>query len=222
MAARKKKRLAQTSLFISIFLYKMKKLFLIRHGQTDGNVALRYYGHTDIMLNERGREQASGLAIRLSHEPLDRIYSSDLARAYETARIIARGHGLDVQRSRRLREIDLGDWEGLTFEEIKARDEELVRQWMVEFETHRMPNGESVAEFRSRVEYEIKNIIAKNRDQTVAIVTHGGVTRMVLCYLLGWDLSSFWHLCQDTGCLNVIDLKSGKPSLLLLNSREVR
>jgi len=199
----------------------MKRLFLIRHGQTDGNVALRYYGHTDIVLNERGRDQARGLAIRLSHKPLDRIYSSDLARAYETARIIAGGQGLDVQRSRRLREIDLGDWEGLTFEEIKARDEELVRQWMVEFETFRMPNGESVAEFRSRVEDEIKNIIAKNRDQTVAIVTHGGVTRMVLCYLLGWDLSSFWHLCQDTGCLNVIDFKSGKPSLLLLNSREV-
>lgn len=200
----------------------MKKLFLIRHGETDGNVALRYYGHTDIVLNERGRDQARGLAIRLRQKPLDRIYSSDLARAYETARIIARGHGLDVHLSRGLREINLGDWEGLTFEEIKARDEELVRQWMVEFETFGMPSGESVPEFKARVEREIDHIIAGNPKSNVCVVTHGGVTRMVICYLLGWDLGSFWYLRQDTGCLNIIDFGSKKPSLVLLNSKQVR
>lgn len=201
----------------------MKKLFLIRHGETDGTIALRYCGHTDIVLNERGRDQARGLARRLNHEPLDCIYSSDLARAYETARFIATLRGLNIHLSRRLREIDLGDWEGLTFEEIKARDEELVKKWMVEFERFRMPNGESVAEFRTRVEDEIKDIIARNGGQkTVAIITHGGVTRMVLRYLFGWDLSSFWYLRQDTGCLNIIDFELGKPSLLLLNNREVR
>jgi len=200
----------------------MKKLFLIRHGETDGNAQLRYFGHSDIRLNQNGIEQAHRLAERLSYEPIDSIYSSDLARAFETAEIIAQSYGLDVQRNRALREIDLGDWEGLTFEEIKARDEETVRRWMLEFATFRMPNGESVPEFKGRVEQEIDHIIAKNPESNICVVAHGGVTRMAICYLLGWDLGSFWYLRQDTGCLNIIDFGSSKPTLLMLNSRRVK
>lgn len=199
----------------------MKKLFLIRHGETDGNRALKYYGHTDIRLNRNGIEQVRKLAESIGNEPIVSIYSSDLARAYETATIIAKDHGLNVMQSRGLREINLGDWEGLTFEEIKARDEELVRQWIGEFSTFRMPNGESIPEFRTRIEDEVNAIIAQNSEGTVCVVTHGGVTRMVLCHIMGWDLASFWHIRQDTGCLNIIDFEGGRSRLVLLNNIRV-
>ncbi len=199
----------------------MKRLFLIRHGETDGSAQLRYFGHTDIELNQQGIQQVHDLSERLSHEPIDSIYSSDLRRAFQTAEIIARSSGHRVVRTQALREINLGDWEGLTFEEIRAKDEEMVRRWIVEFETFRMPNGESVPEFKARVEREIDHIIAGNPESNVLVVTHGGVTRIAICYLLGWSLSSFWCLRQDTGCLNIIDFESGKPSLVVLNGRQV-
>lgn len=199
----------------------MKRLYLLRHGETDGSAHLRYCGQTDIPLNKDGIEQARQLARRLSKEPIDVIYSSDLIRAYETAAIVARGRGLNVKRNKNLREIHLGDWEGLTMEEMRAKDTDLVDKWMVEFSTFRMPNGESIPGFKARVEKGIKDIISKNSGTNVAVVAHGGVTRMVLCYLLGWDLSSFWRVRQDTACVNIIDFVDGEPELVCLNNHDV-
>ena len=99
----------------------MTTILLARHGETDWNLERRVQGHTDRPLNESGRAQALALADRLSTESLDAVYSSDLARARETAAVIAARHGLDVIETSDLREKDFGSWEGMTDTEIMAR-----------------------------------------------------------------------------------------------------
>src|SRR5687767_15916178 len=99
----------------------MARLYIFRHGETDWNLARRIQGHTDIALNERGRDQARDLANRLERYPIQAILSSDLARARETAEIVARRSDVPVFVDERLREASLGDAEGLTVDEAIAR-----------------------------------------------------------------------------------------------------
>src|SRR4029079_16051617 len=99
----------------------MTTILLARHGETDWNVERRVQGHSDTPLNDRGRGQGRALAEELAGEPIDAVYSSDLLRAHETARIVAEQRGLDVTRSRDLCEKNVGTWEGLTDVEINER-----------------------------------------------------------------------------------------------------
>lgn len=104
------------------------KIILIRHGITDWNLVRRYQGHTDVPLNEQGREQARELAMMLEKMPIAAIYSSDLVRAYETAKIIAEGRSIPIYKLRELRETHFGNWEGLTIEEIHEKFPEDVER----------------------------------------------------------------------------------------------
>ena len=99
----------------------MTTILLARHGETDWNVERRVQGHSDTPLNDTGRAQARALAEELAGEPIDAVYSSDLVRAHETARIVAAQRGLEVTAIRDLRERNFGTWEGLTDEEIYVR-----------------------------------------------------------------------------------------------------
>src|SRR5437764_266405 len=104
-------------------------MLLVRHGETDWNRERRYQGHADRPLNETGREQAEALAEELAGERIDVVYTSDLLRARETAEIVAARLGADVVALRELREIDVGEWEGLTWPEIEERFPEGARRW---------------------------------------------------------------------------------------------
>ena len=99
----------------------MTKIYLVRHGATDWNVNKRAQGQADVPMNTLGYEQSEGSAERLESEDIGAVYASDLQRASETAKAIARRHGLEVRLDERLREIDQGDWTGLTPEEIAKR-----------------------------------------------------------------------------------------------------
>src|ERR1700741_2656837 len=105
------------------------ELLLVRHGETDWNRERRFQGHADQPLNETGREQARAPATDLDGNGIDLIYTSDLARARETAEIVGAQLGLDVVAMRELREIDVGEWEGLTWQEIEERYPEGARKW---------------------------------------------------------------------------------------------
>ncbi|MGH3064744.1 MAG: histidine phosphatase family protein [Gaiellaceae bacterium] len=150
------------------------RLLLVRHGETDWNAERRVQGQTDRPLNETGRAQALELAAGLAAEPLDAVYSSDLARAFETARAIADRHGLLVAPLRALRERDFGTWEGLTDDEVLARYPE----------AHTAPWGdaETREELLVRTVAALRQIATNHPGGRVVVVTHGGPLRAMLTH----------------------------------------
>lgn len=154
----------------------MATLLLARHGETDWNAERRWQGHSDVPLNERGREQARQLAEELAGETVAAIYSSDLLRAHETARIVADRKGMDVIVDRALRETNLGVWEGLTSTEIEQRFPEDWRTWR-EGGVPSGRGGETPQQARERIVEVAHRIAAAHPGEQVLVVAHGGVLR---------------------------------------------
>jgi broad specificity phosphatase PhoE len=150
----------------------MTTILLVRHGETDWNLQRRLQGHADTPLNDRGREQARDLAAELADEPIDAVYSSDLVRAHETARIVAEVHGLDVTAIDDLRERHFGTWEGLSDDEIHARFPEAA--------TGALGDGETREEMARRVFDALQRIADSHPGGRVLVVSHGGPLRAVL------------------------------------------
>lgn len=154
-------------------------LYLVRHGESEANAAGRYAGQTDSPLTERGRAQAESVADALADVRIDRVVSSDLSRARDTAEAIARTHGLTVEVFPELREIDIGEAAGRSIEDARERfDWGPARfvQW---------PGGESLEEVRDRVVAVIDRIVAASPGQMVCVVGHGGATRILVSHVLG-------------------------------------
>jgi broad specificity phosphatase PhoE len=147
-------------------------ILLARHGETDWNLERRVQGHTDRTLNERGRAQALALADELALEPLDAVYSSDLARAHETARIVAEPRGLSVTVLPGLREKHFGTWEGLTDDDVARR--------FPEAQAGHWGDGETHDEMAERVVGALRRIADGHPGGRVLVVAHGGPLRAVL------------------------------------------
>lgn len=162
----------------------MTRIFLVRHGATDWNVTKRAQGQADVPMTSLGYEQAEAAAERLEDERIDAVYASDLQRASETAKAIARRKGLEVNLDPRLREIDQGDWTGLSSDEIHARWPD--RWGMARHYTAR-PGGESPRQVRERALAAIKDIVRAHPDQQVVVCSHGGTIRWVAAETLGYD-----------------------------------
>ena len=165
---------------------RVATIFLVRHGETDWNRVGRWQGHADPPLNERGREQARDLARRLRRFSLDRAYSSDLRRARETAEILAGELGLELTLDRDLREIDVGEWSGLTRDEVELRYPEAFTRWRA----HDGPGwtqGETHEQMRSRALAAILRIARDHAHQSVLVVSHGGPIRAVHSAAVGLD-----------------------------------
>ncbi|MEA2453012.1 MAG: hypothetical protein QOG04_1722 [Actinomycetota bacterium] len=164
----------------------MTKVFLVRHGATDWNMEKRAQGHADIDLNEEGHRQAAAVATELSHEHIDAVYASDLKRARDTAQAIAAAHGLEVEIDKDLREIDQGEWEGLTTDEIKQRWPDL---WGPNRHYNARPGGESPQDVKQRSLKAVARAVAAHPgdDETIVIVSHGGTIRWLSAEALGYD-----------------------------------
>ena len=161
------------------------EIILIRHGESEGNRQKRWQGHWDSPLSERGRLQAQALAARLARLPFDFLYSSDLSRARETAEIVAAatGHALIVEP--RLRERNIGIFQGLTWEEIEARHPEEARRLQENWNEYQVPGGESEALFFERAVTTVEKLAQRHRGRRIVAVTHGGVLRAMLMRGLG-------------------------------------
>jgi broad specificity phosphatase PhoE len=162
----------------------MTTLLLARHGETDWNREGRWQGGSDTSLNERGREQARELAEQL--DSVDSIYSSDLARARETAEIVAGRLGLDVQLDPRLRERSFGDWEGLMAEQIEERFAEAHRLWKAG-QGAGAENAEPFEQFTDRVHDFLDDVLQRHHDEVVLVVAHGGSIRVIHALAAGLD-----------------------------------
>ncbi len=188
----------------------IRRLWLVRHGLTDWNTQQRYCGHRDIPLSAQGRAQALWLAERLQKEMISTIYTSDLLRARETTEIIAhqRTPAVQIRVSAAWREIDFGDWEGLTYAQIAGQFKDQLG-FFTDPEHYAPPNGELVAHMQRRVKDELSAIVQSDDLPTegdAVIVSHGGPLRVMLCSLLGMPLQRQWQLRLDPGSLSAIDL----------------
>ena len=197
----------------------MVRMILARHGETAWNAAFRYQGQTNMPLIDAGRWQASALARRLAQEELHAIYASDLQRAWETAQVIAasRSHSLTVRAEPRLREMDFGDWEGLTYAEILERDSQNLTAWETD-PVHNPPTGgETVAQVTARVQSAIGDISRAHQDQTVLLVAHGGPLRVLLCLALGLDPQAQWQFRLDIAALSELEFHEAGAIVNYLN-----
>lgn len=158
------------------------RLLLARHGETDWNHVGRWQGQADPPLNERGRRQAAELADRLAGDGIDAVYSSDLARASQTARVVADRLGLDVVQDPGLREIDVGSWSGLTRAEVEQRFPVGYARWLGGEIGH---DGETREQLASRVIDAARTIAGRHEGETVLLVTHGGVIRALRRHAAG-------------------------------------
>jgi broad specificity phosphatase PhoE len=156
-------------------------LLLARHGQTDDNLEpIRVQGFSDTPLNETGRRQAHSLAEIAAAEHIGSLWSSDLSRAAETARIVGAAIGLEPRFDARLREGDRGDWEGRLFSEVARDDPERYEAWLRAGADFRFPGGESLAEHQARALDCLAEIRALARPPAL-VVCHRGTIRAVLC-----------------------------------------
>jgi alpha-ribazole phosphatase len=156
----------------------LRTLILVRHGLTDWNVERRYQGRLDIPLNATGRQQARTLRVRLKNTPFDSVYSSPLRRAFETAQIIAPDK--PIRRDARLAEIDHGDWQGKTQQEIEAEWPHQWDAWNSDPDSFTPPGGETIAD----VQLRIKEFLAEMEGQAILCVSHGVVIQAFLSTVL--------------------------------------
>ncbi len=181
----------------------MTELILVRHGETEWNVAEVFRGQVDIDLSETGRKQAGLLAAYLSISSIEAIYSSPLKRALQTAEIIAAPHKLQVSVEPDLIDLNFGKWQGLSHEEVKEKYVDLYATWLTHPEQVRMPGGETLDDVSKRV-IRFRNKVIANHRGTIVIVGHRVVNKVMLCALLGLDNSHFWKIRQDNCGISIL------------------
>ena len=187
----------------------MAELILARHGQTLWNVDKIYRGRSDVDLDEVGTRQAELLGKYLSNHGLEAIYSSPLKRALDTAHIIARYQKIDVQIAENLVDFDYGEWQCLPEQEVKKLYPALLNEWRNNPHKVRMPGGETLEDVRKRTIEVIKDILS-NYQNSVILVAHRVVNKVLICFLLGLDNSHFWNIKQDVGGITVFNYLDGR------------
>ncbi|HEY8416675.1 MAG TPA: histidine phosphatase family protein [Limnochordales bacterium] len=192
------------------------RLLLTRHGETDWNVARRIQGWSDIPLNDHGREQARRLAARLRGTELAAIYTSDLARAMETAAIVSDGRPVALRVTETLRELSYGQWEGWTRDDLAAAGcLEWVQRWNAGDAVPPPPGGEPLPAAWERAERFLSCVVLRHPGETVLVVTHGGLLRLLVCLLQGLDYRAWGAVrTANTGLTEAL-VAPGEPALIL-------
>lgn len=165
------------------------QITLIRHGSIGSDLYQRLIGSTDVPLSEEGRRQSRRLISALRERSGSTFYCSPLRRAQETARAALDPYPAEMVLDRDLKEIDFGQWEGMTFEQVNARDADAVGRWASGAVEFAFPGGETIAGFAERVERAARRMAADDTETVVAF-THGGVIRHLICHYLGLPFSN--------------------------------
>ncbi len=186
----------------------MKRLIILRHGETEWNREERFRGMADLPLTEKGLQQAKSAAERIATLKPQVIYSSPLRRTIQTAEIVADPLGLPVQPSEDLRDIDYGLWQGLSLKEAYHKYRKGYLDWLHSPQLVKFPQGESLPIVQERVNRLLKNVIEADREDVILFVTHKVVCKVLLISLLGADLSHFWQIKQDVAALNIFEKRN--------------
>jgi broad specificity phosphatase PhoE len=186
------------------------RLVLIRHGQSTWNREHRIQGQLDPPLSKEGRRQAERLALRLAGRRFAAFYSSDLKRAWETSQAVARSIGSEPRALPALREIFLGDWEGLRIEEIAERFPEAWARWAEAPDWDLVPGGEGAALFEARVSAALDEIFRRHDSGDVIAVTHGGVIQIALHRIVGRTSHGLFSFKIQNASISVLEKRDGR------------
>jgi alpha-ribazole phosphatase len=193
------------------------RLVLVRHAETEEYARGRCYGRLDVGLSAEGRRSSEELGRALAATSLAAVYSSPLSRSLDTARAIAAAQELEPGIEDRLREIDFGELEGLTYDEIRQGRAELYRVWMERPTQVVFPGGEGFADLRDRALAGIGAIRERHEGEAVVVIAHGGVVRVVLREVLELSDPAIFRLGLDFGGVTVVDWLDGAPVVRCVN-----
>lgn len=194
----------------------MSKLILIRHGESEANVKNIFYGSIDSPLTEKGREQARKAKEILKGYNYQKVYSSDLVRASETAKIM--NHlGVEIEEVVELREMNFGIFEGLSYEEILKRYPEEEVQWRENWKGYNYETGESVEDLQGRVVGFLEKL--NKEDEDIVIFAHWGVINTILSYYVTGGLDGYWKFSTNNCGISILSFTDNYSVLEGLNIR---
>lgn len=182
------------------------KLFLIRHGQTDWNIQGKIQGSCDIELNDTGIKQAEELNKKILERnyQFSKIYSSPKVRAFKTAEILSKATNVECILMNGLEEINLGEWEGLSWREVEEKYPILYEEWVADRRYTKPPKGESYQNMLQRVLCAIYKIISESHENVV-VVTHSAVIMCIQCYLTNTPFNEMLKFQVDNASITEID-----------------
>lgn len=192
----------------------MIRLYLIRHGETDWNKQKKFQGWTDIDLNENGKMQAELLGERFKDIKVDEIYSSPLQRSVNTAKPIAQIKNLSIIENENFKEINFGEWEGLTVSEIYEKAGEDFVTFMKKPEEGTFPGDGSFANVTKRIAEGLEEVLDGKEDKNIVIVSHGGIVRLTISYLMNFPGDWYNKTWIDNTSVSVIELSKNRGNLL--------
>ena len=189
----------------------MTKIYLVRHAEAEGNVYRIAHGHYDGLITQRGYRQIAALQKRFADIPVDAVYSSDLFRARTTAKAIYGPKGLPLQQRRELREVDMGSWEGRTWQDLTTHDPEQMYNFNRDLSKWQIEGGELVAHVRDRMIAELQKIAVENEGKTVAVVSHGAALRITIGSLQGLSLEELGTTPHgDNTAVSLLEAENGQ------------
>ena len=196
----------------------MTKIFLIRHGETEWNKLGKIQGNSDVNLSPEGLIQAQFLTKYAPFGNVDAVYSSDLKRASDTAKILAARFNLPVIEKPGLRETNFGDWEGKSISKLLEDFPDDFGNFFIKPDKVNPPGGETFLECQARVENALDELIAEHENQSIIVVSHGAAIRLLLCAALDVRIRKMWSISQFNTALNIVIADEGNFRVELVNS----
>lgn len=197
------------------------RLWLVRHGETEANVAGLYSGHAPTPLTGRGIAQAQTLGTLLRNVPVDNVLCSELERARHTTQLILGDREVPVRNMPELNEMFFGDWEMRHHRDLAREDAENYAVWCNDWQNATPTNGEGFQAFSQRVERFIAQLADYKTSQNLLVVSHQGVLSVLIARLLSMPAAAMWHFRVEQGCWSAIDFCDDFAVLKVLNSRAV-
>lgn len=195
----------------------MRKLYLVRHGESEWNILKKVQGQKNVNLTKKGEKQAEKIANRLDSENIDIIYSSDLKRAFETAKTIGNKLKLDVNLDKSFREINFGIWEGIPTKELSDKYCEEHLLWMKEPHKLKLEGAETLGELQNRTIKGINRISKLNPSKNILIVSHSAAIKTIILGLLDMDIRYYSKMSLNNVSLSIIEFRDYNNVLKLFN-----
>ena len=196
----------------------MVKLILIRHALTVDNQKSRLSGHIDSSISEEGKEQIDKITNYLKDFDIDKIYTTTSSRTKDTVKKLSELKSIEIIEKESLKEISFGDFEGLTFNEIKDKYPKEFQGMIQKGYEYKYPNGESLIDSYNRVCIELDNIISNNDNRTILICSHGGTIRNIINYLISNSYKYHWNFKIDNGSVTILEIQDGFTVITAMNN----